>query len=275
MAFLRRGWLAAALLFGLAAANAGETATETGGMKLPAKDKFLIVLLTGQSNMAGRGKVEAQDKQPHPRVLMQNREGDWVPAVDPIHYDKKEAGVGLGRTFGILLAESDPTVTVGLVPTACGGSGIEYWVPGKYWEQTKSNPYDDFLTRSRRALRDGTLAAILWHQGESDSGKKERADVYEQKLTALVARMRADLDAPAAPFIVGQLSQFPEKPWSESKTTVDKALRAVGAMPHSGFVPSDGLTANADNVHFNAESLREFGKRYFEVYEKVVAADKR
>lgn len=243
-------------------------AQEKEAMKLPAKENFKLVLLTGQSNMAGRGKVEAQDKVIHPRVLMLNREGQWVPAVDPVHYDKKEAGVGLGRTFGILLAESDPNITVGLIPAACGGSGISSWEPGKYWEQTKSHPYDDTLTRARRAMQDGTLTAILWHQGEADCGKS--ADVYAEKLEALITRMRTDLDAPKVPFIIGQLPQFKEKPWNKGRITVDKAQRAAGAKEFCGFVLSDGLTPNADLVHLDATSQREFGKRYFAAYETVV-----
>ena len=39
-------------------------------VKLPEKSKFKLVLLIGQSNMAGRGFVEEADKVPHPRVVM-------------------------------------------------------------------------------------------------------------------------------------------------------------------------------------------------------------
>jgi hypothetical protein len=102
-------------------------------VKLPPKEKFYLVLLTGQSNMAGRGFVTAADKAPHPRVLMQNRAGEWVPAVDPVHFDKSAAGVGPARTFANLLADSDPSITVELVPAACGGSPISTWEPGKKW----------------------------------------------------------------------------------------------------------------------------------------------
>jgi hypothetical protein len=54
---------------------------------LPPKDKFYLVLLVGQSNMAGRGTVEEQDRTPHPRALMLNKAGEWVPATDPMHFD--------------------------------------------------------------------------------------------------------------------------------------------------------------------------------------------
>lgn len=93
-------------------------------VKLPAKEKFHIFLLAGQSNMAGRGKIEAEDKVPHPRVLVLSKQGEWKPAMAPLHYDKDAAGVGLGSSFAVALAEKDPSVTIGLVPTACGGSSI-------------------------------------------------------------------------------------------------------------------------------------------------------
>ncbi|MBN8458188.1 MAG: hypothetical protein J0M04_10150 [Verrucomicrobia bacterium] len=41
---------------------------------LPPKDRFHLFLLAGQSNMAGRGTVEKQDKTPHPRVVL----AQWI-----------------------------------------------------------------------------------------------------------------------------------------------------------------------------------------------------
>lgn len=72
-------------------------------IKLPARENFHLILLAGQSNMAGRGVISPSDRIPHPRVLMQNRQGEWVPAVEPVHYDKDFAGVGPGRSFAIRL----------------------------------------------------------------------------------------------------------------------------------------------------------------------------
>ena len=239
-------------------------------VKLPPKEKFLLVLLAGQSNMAGRGFVQDSDKIPSPRVVMLDKEGNWVPAVDPVHYDKKAAGVGPGRTFAHLLAATDPEITVGLIPTACGGSPISSWVPGGYWEQTKSHPYDDAIARARKAMESGTLTVLLWHQGEADCGK-ENSKLYHDRFSELVKRFRRDLGAPELPVIVGQLSKFPNKPWWDGKKQVDAAQRAVvEELPPAAFVPSDGLTSNPDIVHFDAASQREFGKRYFEAYRKLL-----
>ena len=89
-----------------------------------------LFLLVGQSNMAGRGKVEPQDTVPIPRVLMLDRQRTWVPAVDPMHFDKPVAGVGLGRSFAARIADAHADVTIGLIPAAVGGSPIDAWQPG-------------------------------------------------------------------------------------------------------------------------------------------------
>jgi hypothetical protein len=40
-------------------------------------------------------------------------------------------------------------------------------------------------------------------------------------------------------------------------------------IPNCGVVSSDGLVLKADGLHFDAPSLRIFGKRYFEVYSNL------
>jgi hypothetical protein len=242
-------------------------------VRLPPKERFHLFLLVGQSNMAGRGKVEEQDRKPHPRVLMLTKDDRWVPAVAPLHFDKPSVvGVGLGRTFGIQIAEAAPDVTVGLVPCAAGGSPIASWEPGGYHGQTKSHPYDEALRRAKLALKSGTLKGILWHQGESDS-QPGKAQVYEENLHALIARFRKELGAPNVPFLAGQMGQFPERPWSEAKRLVDKAHRDLPKkVPHAAFVNSDGLTHKGDQVHFDAESYRELGRRYAKAYTDMMSS---
>jgi hypothetical protein len=239
---------------------------------LPGKDVFQVILLAGQSNMAGRGEVAEADREIHPRVLMLAKDGSWQYAVDPIHYDKKMAGAGLAKSFALELVKRDPDITIGLVPAACGGSHIAHWEPGAYYEKTDSHPYDDAISRTRRAVQDGTLKAILWHQGEGDSGPGAAA-VYEDKLTDLIERFREDLAEPDLPFIIGQLGQFSAKPWSSGRAQVNKAqIQVAEKVPHSAFVSSEGLTSKGDNTHFNTESLHEFGKRYAHEYLLLIGA---
>lgn len=236
-------------------------------LELPPQDKFHLFLLVGQSNMAGRGKVEAEDKVPHPRVLMLSKAGEWVPAVDPLHFDKSSAGTGLGKTFGTQIAEANPGITIGLIPCAVGGSPIDSWKPGEFYKATNSHPWDDALKRAKLATEKGTLKAILWHQGESDSNAKSAA-TYGARLQNLVKAFRAELGD--VPFLVGQLGQYEGIAWEEPRKTVDQAHQNLAKeLPRVAFVSSTGFKHKGDNVHFDSASMREFGKRYAEAYLKL------
>lgn len=224
-------------------------------------EAFRLYVLIGQSNMAGRGDIEPQDHEPHPRVYALDRLRRWVPAADPLHFDKPIAAVGPGLSFGRAMADHDPAVRIGLVPCAAGGSPISSWQPGGYWHQTDSHPYDDAVARARAAMEDGVLAGLLWHQGESDSNEAD-AECYEDRLVALIGRLRADLDAPDAPFVVATLADFYLERAAEAQV-VNQALRRIPLRAaHAACVESSDLAHKGDGVHFDAASARELGRRY-------------
>lgn len=226
-----------------------------------------LFLLVGQSNMAGRGKPTADDSVPNPRLLALDRSMAWVPAMDPLHWDKPAlAGVGPGRSFGLAIAARDPSARIGLVPAAVGGSPISSWAPGALDSATNTHPYDDALARTRVAQRDGRLRAILWHQGESDASPM-RSVLYAARLRALIARFRADLGDPNLPFVIGQIGRFDGKPWTAEMQRVDSAHRAIAAsVPHVAYVSSEGLRDRGDKLHFDAAAQRAFGERYAAAY---------
>ena len=242
---------------------------------LPDRAHFHLFLLIGQSNMAGRGTVTPDDTNAPARVLMLSQAGSWVPARDPMHFDKPIAGVGLGRSFGMHLAHENPGITIGLIPAAVGGSPIDSWRPGQFYAPTQSYPWDDAMARARLAMKDGTLKGILWHQGESDA-TPELAPAYAAKLADLVHRLRRDLRSPEVPFIVGQLGRFKDAPWTDSTRTVDRAQQDLKRhVRRVAFVPANGLEHNGDKLHFNAAAYREFGHRYATVYCKLAQRPRR
>jgi Carbohydrate esterase, sialic acid-specific acetylesterase len=228
--------------------------------------RMQLVLLAGQSNMAGRGYVEPEDKVPNAHVLMLDSAGRWVPAVDPVHFDKPTAGVGPGRAFGLALAARDTAAVIGLVPTAVGGTSITSWVPGGYDAATRTHPYDDALRRIAVARTAGSFVAILWHQGESDSNARGVAE-HEGRLRELIGRLRAATGAPDAPFLIGELGRFPEKPWAPERAAIDSIHRLVArTTPDARYVSSEGLGHRGDTLHFSAPAARELGRRYAAAY---------
>lgn len=244
-------------------------------VQLPRKEDFHLFILAGQSNMAGRGKPDDEARNPSPRVFALNKESQWQPAIDPLHWDKTAAGTGIGRPFADIMAARFPGISVGLVPTACGGSPISTWAPGQSWKQTNSNPWDDAIARTTRAMQDGTVKAILWHQGESDSNAKD-APLYEKRLEDLITRFRTELNMPDLPFIIGQIGRFPAKPWDQNREAVDAAQRAVAKkMKNVSFVPAENMNSIGDHLHFDTPSLRAFAKGYADAYLEILGRGKR
>lgn len=217
----------------------------------PRPENMQLFLLIGQSNMAGRGHVEAQDKVPHPRVFMLTKELAWVPAVDPVHFDKPERiGVGLAKTFGAMVADADPAAVVGLVPAAFGGSALDEWTPG-------APHYVNAISRAREALKHGKLVGILWHQGESDS-TPDKAATYAARFAKMIAQLRSDLNAKDVPVIVGETGRF-----RPDGAAVNAALATVPqSVPRCTFVSAEGLADQGDKLHFDTVSNRELGRRY-------------
>jgi len=239
------------------------------------QENFHLFLLAGQSNMAGRGEVSEDDRTPVPRVLMLNKENQWVPAVDPLHYDRpKTIGTGLGKSFGIEITKSNPDVTIGLIPCAVGGSPISAWKPGEYHPSTGMHPWDDCIRRTRIAMESGTLKGILWHQGENDC-HPELSEAYETAFIDLVQRFRKELNVSDVPFVIGQLGQFnkPRFPQNQHWQAVNSAHQSLPKkVPHTIFVSSEGLT-DRDGIHFDSPSYREFGKRYAKAYFTLIQPD--
>lgn len=214
-----------------------------------------IFLLIGQSNMSGRGLVESVDRVPHARVYAFAKDMDWVPAVDPIAFDKPMlAGVGPGRTFGNAIADSHPDWVVGLVPAAFGGTTLDQWSPG-------GKLYGDAVARTRAALRGGArLAAILWLQGESETPLT--AQTYVARFSQMASRLRDDLGAADAPIIVGELGRFV----SVADAMNPQLARIPASVRRCSLVSSLGLTDKGDRLHFDSHSARELGRRYAGVF---------
>jgi hypothetical protein len=193
--------------------------------------------------------------EPIPGVVMLNKEKAWVPAIDPVHFDKPSiAGVGIPRSFAKVLLKANPTVKIGLIPAAVGGTSLDQWKAG-------GELYHNALERARFALKSGRLRGILWHQGEGDSAKEELAKSYRERFAAMIHQLREDLEVPDLPVVVGELGEF-----HHSTPFNDFLNHELALMPftvrHCAFASSAGLTDKGDGTHFDAPSAREFGRRY-------------
>lgn len=266
MKHLRKFLKASKLLFLCMLLSALMSSTEKAAETPPVQEKFYLYLLIGQSNMAGRGIVEAQDTVENPRILSLDKDDKWVVAKEPLHFDKpKVAGVGPGLSFARAMLDSlPPDVKIGLIPSACGGSPIRAWAPGQFWRQTNSYPYDDAVRRTKIALQNGTLKGILWHQGSADNHAASIA-VYKSNLIHLITALRDEFKAPNVPFIAGEVGSF-----TKNTDALDSIFHEVKAdVAFYEVVSAAGLMHIGDSTHFDSFSQRVLGKRYADKMEQL------
>ncbi|KKO89443.1 acetyl xylan esterase [Sphingobacterium sp. Ag1] len=216
-------------------------------------------LLIGQSNMAGRGIQNSVPPIINESIKML-RNGRWQIMAEPLHNDRPMAGVGLASTFASSWYADHLGQEIGLIPCADGGTSLDDWQVGGVL-------FDHAVFQAKLAQRSSKLSGILWHQGENDSSA-EQAAKYVEKFEVIVRELRNQSGAPEVPLIVGGLGDFlPNGLFGthfRDYNMVNNALQEYAAS-HSNchFVTAKGLTANEDQIHFNAPSLRKFGLRYY------------
>ena len=218
---------------------------------------FHVYLLAGQSNMAGRAPLDSLSKEIDPRVFMLDKNNNWVPATDPVHFDKPGvAGVGPAISFAKAMIAGNKNIKIGLVPCAWGGSPIRVWEPDSVY-LTVAHPYDDAIARVKIAMQQGVLKGILWHQGESDNNPTAAA-VYMDKLKILISRFRNDLHIPNLPFVAGEVGYF-----NKGVPIINNVINQLPQQVNNAAVVSAaGLTDKGDKTHFDTASARELGRRY-------------
>lgn len=219
---------------------------------------FHLYLLIGQSNMAGRGPLDAESKAINPQILMLDSLNRWASATDPVHFDKPAtAGVGPAISFAKEMLNNSKNIRIGLIPCALGGSPIKVWAPGALYLKV-FHPYDDAITRTKLAMQQGILKGVLWHQGESDNDSLH-ASLYLDKLATLINRLRTDLQQPSLPFVAGEIGYFTKADFINAVIN-----QLPGQVSHTAVVSAKGLTDKGDHLHFDTPSARALGRRYAE-----------
>lgn len=223
---------------------------------LPELDLYLFI---GQSNMAGRGYITDHYKDVLKKTWILNPLGEMEPARNPlnkystIRKNIEMQGVGPAYSFAKYITKETGR-NLGLVVNARGGSSINSWLKG-----AKDNYYGEALSRIKKAMKYGTLKAVIWHQGEADSKNPEE---YMVKLQKLITDLRKDLGNENLPFIVGELAEWRINGTSEA---FNKMLQSVkNNIPFTDCVSSSELVPliNEKDPHFSADSQIILGRRY-------------
>lgn len=246
----------------------------------PPAEPYLVVPILGQSNAFGMGlplDSEGLDR-PHPRVhqwaMSGPSKGTVVLGVDPLFHEIPARRVGFGVTFAKRLADETGRAVL-LVP---GARGDTSFTPknGYTWDgadtTTRTNPYRQAVAAIDAALAahpGSEVAAILWHQGETDVPLMER-QIYQDKLDTMIADLRSRYGA-RTPVVLGQM--VPEEMERSGKpyAGIDAVHQDTpNRLPDTAFVPGprDAFNSDADR-HYSAAGLRELAERMWSAYRET------
>ena len=72
------------------------------------------------------------------------------------------------------------------------------------------------------------------------------------------------------------MGQFKERPWTADKQRVNAVHASLPErVEFTAFVTSEALSHKGDKVHFDSDSYRELGRRYFTAYETILQEDQK
>lgn len=226
--------------------------------------KMKSVLIIGQSNMAGRGFIKDVPSIINEHLFML-RNGRFQLMVEPINFDRREAGVGLVSSFAAAWSKDHPGLNLGIIPAAEGGSAISEWQPGEIL-------MEHALAQAKLAQKSSEIIAILWNQGENDS-REDLYLSYQEQLKTTFTHLRKELNLPHVPIIMGLLADTLNTfaiglHCPQFKEINHEMTELTKLIPNTYVVSSEELTMNPDGIHLDAHSLRRWGLRYYESFKK-------
>lgn len=238
---------------------------------LDPKESYDVILLAGQSNMEGLGKVS-----------------DLSPMnFDNIHFFdfglnsnmKKPSGnfgpeIGLAKT----LSENFPNRKFIFIKYAIGGSSLLDWAPKYDAEKAKITGHPEFgnmyaklleLTDSLTNGLNTKPVAVLWMQGERDARVPEAGKDYYKNFKHLIQSLRKDLGYKSMPFLFGKVN--PPRETYLALETVNKAqFKTIEKIKNTFLISTDNLDKWGDNLHYSSKGQLELGERFGEKLVEII-----
>jgi len=217
-----------------------------------------IILLIGQSNMAGRANLMDKDYEIIRDAFLLDSMNQWVPLKSRLNIHssiRKKASMqrfNLGYSFAQEILTNNDIKTVGMIVNARGGTKIDQWVPGSHY-------FKEAIRRCQFAIEDqGKITATFWLQGSGNLGDKDPGfSIYFEKLKSIILNLRKELSNDQMIFIASELNK--KRPENEDfKKMLDRLNTEI---PHGASVKSAG-TSTYDGTHYDRRSLEVLGKRF-------------
>lgn len=251
-----------------------------GGVEVP-KEKMMVYLLIGHSNMAGIDTRNADG------VAAANtwsytwfKDKKWIPAKETpgnsVNGFSGRGEGGLGMPFLKTMIKAFPDYHFGVVSTATvsctlkgvntgnNNSGFEA-DSNRYWKGAKL--YNEIVTAAKEVQKDVTLAGVICMLGSVDATRtsEETCRSYSDDAKQMVTDLRADLGAPNLPFLMaeyeaGATGKFAlTMPWP---AIVDAQIKLIPSkLSLSATINSVGVQMADDHHYTFLVGHQELAKR--------------
>jgi hypothetical protein len=243
------------------------------GVVVP-REKAIVILHLGHSNMAGRAKDPA-DQMPYfydldPHLWQYQLGGVWKPAKEPLCPDGGTPGVrpnnqGAGPGMALLrhaLAVAPDAYIISI------GQGMSLDYGASCFTFRKGGLFFDKVAGPARELKGkvtfGGLFVMFSYDARTDPPAQNGG--FVTCLQGLAADFRAELDAPNLPFVIGDYERGATRTFRPdccgAPQVIAQLARVPMAIPNSFLIPSDGI-AMQDDHHYNMAGHRLWAERAF------------
>jgi hypothetical protein len=238
-----------------------------GGTLVP-RDKVVVFLHIGHSNMAGRASSPAAlrpfNYDTDPKLWSYAGGGLWNPAHEPLSGDfmtRDRAGPGMSILRTALTQAPDHF----MVSIGHGHSGQA----GGYCRSYRKGGllYDVVMARALELRGKVTFGAIFTMLGLSEVDDMPSVTHFGECMRAVAADMRADLGEPDLPFIMGDYEAEVKTevgPTSPTALIIIPQLRALPMqIPRAALIPTAMLPIIANDHHYDLTGYKLWAERAF------------
>lgn len=231
-------------------------AIELGGKEIP-REKFIVFILIGHSNMIGRNND--CDTITHPRAWNYKVDDDqdgWLPAQGPLFYDGKGqkenityVGCGPGMPLLKRLVKEFPAYHFGVIEYAWSGARVEQF-------QRWGNIYRKLVPHLNDIKSDVTFGGILAMLGRME---RDEPEGFAEEVREMVEDLRDVVDLPALPYF-----QQREGDYDRAARRIQKEQERVAVIvPYSAIVKTNGPEDHTG--HYNGEGEKRWANEVVDI----------
>lgn len=224
-------------------------------------ERTLVLLISGQSNSANHGGQRYASQ--YGDQVINYFDGKCYIAQSPLLGSTGLEGDSW-TLLGNLLIQQGKAERVVIASTGIAGSAVSQWEVGSPYQQMLQSSTQKLLTQYR-------VTHMLWHQGETDYGKRTSQEDYEKLFSGIADALRQQgMDAP---IYVSQASQC----WMDMHWRADNpVVMAQRALVNSEKNIRAGVNSDAlmgaldryDNCHFSGSGQEKFARAWLELLTK-------